>query len=264
MESINKEYLISIRDSLLMIAEEIQKDRNDLYQKISNICEDINSMLVDNDDYTWPMSIGDFCYNFKLNRNTVNTHKNNHLKKGKDYFTDGTGPNRALHFEKCGALKILDHYRTEKGTKYKRIHGSSILPKEEHYYINIIENAIKNLDIPKKHFKVEINGKDLFIDLYLNNTKIAIECDEHDHYIQEYADELLRREEDIVKKLGCRFLRFNPHELDFNVGELINVIFHIISNKLINGKDPIIYYQEKRQRSIRRRIPFNINMADFD
>lgn len=253
-----------MRASLLMIAEEIQKDRNDLYQKISNICEDIDSMLFDNDDYAWPMSIGDFCNNFGLNRNTVHTHKRRYLEEGKDYFTDGTGPDRALHFEKCGALKILEHCKTEKGARYKRIHGSNILPKEEHYYIDIIECSIQKLDIPKKHFKVEIIDKDLFIDLYLQNTKIAIECDEHDHYIQENLDELLRREEAIVKKLGCRFLRFDPHAPDFNVGEFINVIFHIISNKLINGKDPISYYEEKRQRSIRRRIRCNINMADFD
>jgi len=252
-----------MRASLLMIAEEIQKTRNDLYQKISDICEELDSMLSDNEDYAWPMSIGDFCYNFDFNRNTVNTHKRRHLKEGKDYFTDGTGPDRALHFEKCGALKILEHCKTEKGARYKRIHGSSILPKEEHYYINIIKYSIQKLDIPKKHFKGEINDKDLFIDLYLQNAKIAIECDEHDHYGQEYLDELVGREEDIVKKLGCRFLRFNPHAPDFNVGEVINVIFHIISDKLINGKDPIIYYQEKRQRSIRRGSRFDINMADF-
>lgn len=256
MESITKEYLISMRASLLNIGEEIQKDRNDLYQKLSDICEDIDSMLFDNDDYTWPMAINDFLINFDLSRSTVNSHKTRYLQKGIDYFTEDTGPHRALHFEKCGALKILEHCKSERGTRYKRKHGSSIEPKPEHYYINIIKSAIQKFDISKKSFKVKTKYNDYFIDLYLENINLAIECDEHDHYIQEYSDELERREEDIITELGCRFLRFNPHEADFNVGEVINVIFHYISNKLINGKDPISYYHEKRQRSIRRRISF--------
>ena len=55
MESINKENLISIKDTLDKIAREIKKDRNDLYNEISEICEEIDYLLLDNDDYIWPM-----------------------------------------------------------------------------------------------------------------------------------------------------------------------------------------------------------------
>jgi very-short-patch-repair endonuclease len=249
MESINIEGLISIRDSLDRIAEEIKQDRNDLYQMLLEICEEINNLFSDNDDYSWPMSIDNVCKIFDFNRNTLNSHKNKYLQKGKDYFTEGSGRTRTLHFEQIGVIKILMHYRTEKGTRFLNKYGIVRFPKEEHLYINTINCAVSGLDICKKEYKV----KDYKIDLYLTNRKLAIECDEHDHYWQEYSVELFKRQEDIIKELGCRFLRFNPYEIDFNVGEVINVIYHHISNKLINGKDPIDYYMEKRERTIRKR-----------
>jgi very-short-patch-repair endonuclease len=252
MESIN---LIPIRDSLINIAEEIKQDRNDLYQKLLEICEEIDNLFYENDDYSWPMSKNDFCKNFDLNDSSVRTHMRNHLIEGKDYFIEGMGRTKEYYFEKYGALKIFEHSRSEKGIRYKNKHGSSISPKEEHLYINIIKYALMGFDIPKKQHKVKLdNNKYKNIDLYLERTKLAIECDEHDHYYQESSNELLKREEDISNNLGCRFLRFNPHEPDFNIGEVISVIFHYIANKSINGKDPIRYYQEKRQRSIRRGI----------
>jgi very-short-patch-repair endonuclease len=136
------------------------------------------------------------------------------------------------------------HYRTGKGTRFLNKYGIVRFPKPEHLYINTINYAVSGFDIPKKEYKV----KDYKIDLYLINRKLAIECDEHDHYWQEYSVDLRKRQEHIIKALGCRFLRFNPYEPDFNVGEVINVIFHHIFNKSINGEDPIDYYMEKRKK----------------
>jgi very-short-patch-repair endonuclease len=224
---------------------------------------------IDNDDYSWPMSINNLCKNFDLNRHTIHSHKRKYLTNGEDYFIEGSGSSRSIMFEKSGAIKILMHYRTEKGVRYLRKHGydSFSAPKEEHLYINTIKYAINGFDIPKKGSKVKTLNKDYKIDLYLQKSKLAIECDEHDHYGQEYEDELLKREEDISKGLGCRFLRFNPQEPDFNVGEVINVIFHYIFNKLIKGKDPIDYYMEKRKRAIRERkypILTEEQLAEFE
>jgi very-short-patch-repair endonuclease len=257
------EDLISIRDSLFRIAEEIKQDRNDMYQKLLKISEEIDSLFSENEDYSWPMSIRDFCNNFDINKNTANTHKRKYLTDGDDYFTDDTGPDRALHFTKCGALKIFSHCRSEKGARYKRKHGSIISPKEEHLYLNTIKYAMRGFEIPEKEFLVKTVTKNYKIDLYLRNSKLAIECDERDHYEQEYFDKRIKREEDIYKVLGCRFLRFDPYEVDFNVGEVINVIFHHIFGKLINGKDAIDYYNEKSPKRIRE-VKYNIDFTKYE
>jgi very-short-patch-repair endonuclease len=253
MKTINNEIIISIKNLLSKIAKEIQLNNNDLFHQILNILDEIDDMFSD-DNYTWPMSINKFCRNFDLNKGTVMTHKRNYLIRGDDFFVEGSGPTKTLCLNKCGALKILEHSKSEKGVKYKNKHGIHITPKDEHYYINIIKSALFGLDILKKEFIVKVENKSYRIDLYLQNAKLAIECDENDHYGQEYSKELVKRESIIVKELGCRFLRFNPNEPGFNVGEIINVIYHYISNKLINEKDAISYYQEKRQRSIRKGI----------
>ena len=247
------ENLISISNSLENIAKEIKEDRNDLANKLLEICEQIESLFSENDDYSWPMSINNLCKNFDLNRDTVHTHKRRYLTEGTDYFIEGSRPFRTCYFKRNGALKIFEHSRSEKGIRYLKKFGKSPYPKEEHLYINTIKYAVLGFDIPKKEFLVKTLNKNFKIDLYLKNIKLAIECDEHDHYAQEYSKDLRKREEDIFKEIGCRFLRFNPHEPDFNVGEVINVIFHYIFNKLINDKDLIKYYMEKRKRKIRER-----------
>ena len=89
MGIIKEDNLNIIRGSLFKIADEIKKDRNDLYKKIIDICEEIGGMFSDTDDYEWPMSKMDFCDNFELNRNTVNRHIDINLKDGIDYFIEG-------------------------------------------------------------------------------------------------------------------------------------------------------------------------------
>jgi hypothetical protein len=49
------------------------------------------------------------------------------------------------------------------------------------------------------------------------------------------------------------------------VGEVINVILHHIFNKLIDRKDPIDYYMEKRERTIRKRTIITAEeLAEFE
>ncbi len=262
MESVD---LISIRNSLVSIAEEIKKDRNDLYQKLLEISEEIDSLFSENDEYSnnWPMSINDVMKNFDLTVGQVHNNKRKYLSKEKDYFVDRW---HTLHLARSGVIKILRHAKTEKGIKWlNKIFDSNYSPKEEHLYINIIKYALSGFAISKKGFAVKTLNKNYEIDLYLQNLKVAIECDERDHYEQEYLDEHIKREKDIIKELGCKFLRFNPDELDFNVGEVINVIFHHIFNKLIDGKDPIDYYMEKRERTIRKRTRITAEeLAEFE
>jgi len=266
--SINMEDLMSIKDSLINTIKEISQDKSDVSNKLKGVCSEIDKVFMNDDDYSWPMSIRDFCNNFDINYRTALTHRSKYLKEEDDCYFYGSGMFRELYFTKLGALKIFMHSKSEKGIRYLRKHGIANFPKEEHLYMKIIENAINRFDIAKKEFKVPILGeKYKKIDLYLQNAKLAIECDEHDHYWQEDFNDYQKREEDINKELGCRFLRFNPHEPNFNLGEIINIIFHHILGKSINGKDPINFYMEKKESSVRKRNHYKlseVDLADFD
>jgi very-short-patch-repair endonuclease len=67
------------------------------------------------------------------------------------------------------------------------------------------------------------------IDLYFPKYKLAVECDENNHQSYKILDEKLR-EIYIKEQLKCTFLRFNPDEPEFNIGEPINkILSHIVN-----------------------------------
>lgn len=68
------------------------------------------------------------------------------------------------------------------------------------------------------------------IDLYFNDYKIAIECDENHHKNYKNYDKM--REDIIIKELGCVFVRYNPYDNNFDIFEIINEIFTHIKRKL--------------------------------
>jgi hypothetical protein len=67
------------------------------------------------------------------------------------------------------------------------------------------------------------------IDLYFPAYRIAIECDEHNHTDRnpEYEH---ARETYIKSTLDCTFIRYNPHDPNFNIGEVLNQIYVIIKS----------------------------------
>ena len=67
------------------------------------------------------------------------------------------------------------------------------------------------------------------IDLYFPKYKLAVECDENNHQNYEILNERLR-ELYIQEQLKCTFLRFNPDDPEFNIGEPISKIFSHIVN----------------------------------
>ena len=262
MESLNLKAIIKIRDDILDIAENIKDNDTELYDKLKGISEEIDEINSDEDNYDWPMPITKFCNLFGLNRNTVHRHKARYLKRGRDFFTDRMGNTKATCFHKSGAIKILTKYKTDKAAKYLRKQGINIFLKEEHQYLDIIKYAVEGFDNPEKKFRIPTSNKNYEIDLYLKNTKLAIECDEHDHYVQEYLDELDKREQDIIHVLGCKFLRFNPHDFDFNIGKTLNAIFLHIFRKTIDGKDPMDEFMKQKRSTTRKRS--KINYDDFE
>ena len=62
------------------------------------------------------------------------------------------------------------------------------------------------------------------IDLYFPKHKLALEYDEFDHLDRDIGYEV-ERQKHIEEKLGCKFIRYNPHAEDFNLFKVINRIF---------------------------------------
>ncbi len=65
------------------------------------------------------------------------------------------------------------------------------------------------------------------IDLYLTRSKIAIECDEHGHKDKD-AQEEYQWQKFITEHLGCRWIRFNPHDSTFSMAKVANIVFRAI------------------------------------
>lgn len=65
------------------------------------------------------------------------------------------------------------------------------------------------------------------IDLYLAKQRIAIECDEHGHMQYNQARER-QREKAIKTALGCSFVRFDPYDPAFNVGDVVAKIRRLV------------------------------------
>lgn len=66
-----------------------------------------------------------------------------------------------------------------------------------------------------------------FIDLYFPEFCIAVECDEYGH-VNYSPKEEYQRQKYIEDALGCRFIRYNPDDKNFNVGDVIHKIMLLI------------------------------------
>lgn len=71
------------------------------------------------------------------------------------------------------------------------------------------------------------------IDLYFPYYDLAIECDENNHQNYDPKEEIARQKL-IEKELCCMFIRFNPDEKNFNIFEVINQMFILIKNQILN------------------------------
>ena len=58
------------------------------------------------------------------------------------------------------------------------------------------------------------------IDLYFPAQKVAVECEEHGHNTYSLEAELTRQKF-LEHQLGCKFVRYNPHNTDLDIHELM-------------------------------------------
>ena len=100
----------------------------------------------------------------------------------------------------------------------------------EQNYISIIIKAINGFIDYKTQFQISKYR----IDLYIPSLKLAIECDEKSHL--PYAIKDKQREDEIKKLLNCQFLRFNPDDPNFNIGNVINTVLKKYLKNSVKGE----------------------------
>ena len=78
--------------------------------------------------------------------------------------------------------------------------------------------------------RLQFTVESFHVDLYFPKYKLAIECDENHH--KNSVNEDSARQSFIEKQVGCRFIRYRPHKLDFCIFKVIGEIHrHILEYK---------------------------------
>jgi len=86
------------------------------------------------------------------------------------------------------------------------------------------------------------------IDLYFPDYKLSVECDERHHGRSDNKEKDETRQNYIEEKLGATFIRYSPHDTNFNISKVIVQIHDFIQKK----KDNVPDYKSiiKRQKAI--------------
>ena len=100
--------------------------------------------------------------------------------------------------------------------------GMCIYTRVEASHIGNIRKAFKDVLSIDEYAVGKYN-----VDLYFPSLNLVIECDQnnHNHYNRQTEKE---RENYIKDKLGCTFIRFNPDEPGFMIGDVIYKISRFI------------------------------------
>ena len=119
-------------------------------------------------------------------------------------------------------IKILVKSRKNAAIEFAKRINLDVLTK---YCIaietDIIECILTTFD--GNVMETQYNVDNYRIDLYFVEYNLAIECDERHHANNKINDDV--RQFYIQTKLGCRFIRFRPHDKDFNLFQLLNDIY---------------------------------------
>jgi very-short-patch-repair endonuclease len=134
------------------------------------------------------------------------------------------GGNQNVTYINCNTLiKLLTKCRKPKAIEMAKNINIDVVTK---YYVSIETDIIQCIlttfdgNVITPQYKVD----NYYIDLYFNEYSLAIECDERHHVSSTNKINDLERQYCIMKKLGCRFIRFKPSDPKFNIFQLLNDI----------------------------------------
>lgn len=119
-------------------------------------------------------------------------------------------------------IKILVKSRKNAAIEFAKIINLDVLTK----YCIAIETDILQCILTTfdgNIMETQYNIDNYRIDLFFVEYNLAIECDERHHLSNKINDDT--RQLYIQRKTGCRFIRFNPYDRDFNLFKLLNEIY---------------------------------------
>jgi len=166
----------------------------------------------------------------KTMRNYTNdelVNPNQRLKYGiityKKYKDTTRKDNKMILLTEKGLKRFLCNSRTIESIELAKFLGIDIYsykaPVKEANYIGAIMRSF-----PGEEFILQYtpDGLTYRIDAYMPEYNIAIECDENHHALNTKQD--LARQANITEELGCRWVRFQPDNPDFDIFETIGAI----------------------------------------
>lgn len=137
-------------------------------------------------------------------------------------------------------------YISEAAVKRLCIYSRKLVPDELAVYLNIAVhetkyNSVEGDTIAKimstfcgEEMVPQYAVNNYRIDLYFPKYQIAVECDEEHHKRYKAKDE--EREAYIKQKLGCTFVRYEPHDENFQMEAVCNRIFREIMNSITGSR----------------------------
>jgi very-short-patch-repair endonuclease len=134
------------------------------------------------------------------------------------------GKQKQIFVTRLGLKKVLANSKKPNAAQLSESLGLEmcIYTKVEASHIGNIRKAFKNILSIDEYAVGRYN-----VDLYFPSLNLVIECDQnnHNHYNRQTEKE---RENYIKDKLGCTFIRFNPDEPGFMIGDVIYKISRFI------------------------------------
>ena len=123
-----------------------------------------------------------------------------------------------------GLFKLLTRSRRPETIEFSKKNNFEIMTT---YCLNIECDVISCIlktfsgNIMKPQYKID----NYRIDLYFPEYLLAIECDEPHHKNPENKLNDMKRQSIITQLLGCRFIRFDPYDKNFDLFDLLNSIY---------------------------------------
>jgi len=184
---------------------------------------------MENDDkQDWPIHSYELAKILGVSEERIRGLKSKHKEElitGVHYTSGAHSPK----WTKEGAIKLAEYLPKAKAGAFLQEMGVKARhrSKVESDCLEIIKGAIDGFTSYHEQYYVAPYK----VDLYLKDLNIAIECDERGHKNGYYGLDEEMRQKTIENALGCQFIRFNPDDKNFNIGDVINKIFSLLLPK---------------------------------
>jgi very-short-patch-repair endonuclease len=181
---------------------------------------------------TFSKNLNELSTTFATRKDCIKRYLTTHFKENTDYIvmkqksSNGRRQENILLTEKVYDL-INTSYNLKNRyiTKIHNVHMiNPVLMSLENSTIGFIQNTLDGIVNVQRQYKIG----SYFIDAYIPEIKIAIECDELAHKDYKSENEVAR-ETYIKQTLGCKFVRFNPSEKEFDFSTILNILFKEIA-----------------------------------